>query len=66
MNKPTDIIAEAPVSAMRGVPDLEAARHFCDLRRIEDIECCERLEPFRFIVGNVRLFDYTTPDLTCA
>ena len=39
MNKPTEIIAKAPVSAARGVPDLEAARHFCDLRRIEDIEC---------------------------
>jgi glutamine synthetase len=39
MNEPTDIIEGTPVSAERGVPDLEAARHWCDTRRIEDIEC---------------------------
>jgi len=39
MNKPTDIIQGTPVSAERGVADLDAARHWCDRRRIEDIEC---------------------------
>ncbi len=39
MKKPTEIIAGQTVSAARGVPDLDAARHWCDARRIEDIEC---------------------------
>ena len=31
--------AEVPGNPPRGVPDREAARHWCRARRIEDIEC---------------------------